>query len=150
MAAVEKQCRSVEIAGGRQSLAHQVHQTRDRVDARFVNCQGSCDRRIKASPVVAGGHLDDPTAAQRQPGDGVVSEPQGSPHQHVHLRASPHRGRDQHVAVHRRRMGLGRQDHQGRGAHALGHQDQPGVRIPGPQQPDHDADIAGEGVGPGP
>ena len=44
---------------------------------------------------------------------------------------------------------MGRQDHQRGGTHALGHQDQPGVRITRTQQPNHDPDIAGEAVVPG-
>ena len=85
---------------------------------------GSCDSRLIASRLslavtraTRAGHGE----ARHQVGE----QPQAGAQEQVHLRPSPHRGRHQHVAVHRRRIGVGRQAHQHRRAHALAHQDQP-------------------------
>ena len=111
---------------------------------------GSLERRTRASRLSLAVTLIRAAAGQRQARHGHDRRATAMPASAGSSSPAP-RPRARSARSHPPAAGrLGRQHHQRGGAHALAHQDQLGMRIACPQQPDHDPGVGGEAVGAGP
>ena len=147
--AVEHERRHRHALGGDERLVHQIDEAVDAVDARVLDGQRVLRQRQQHLAVVRRPDAE-AAAAGRRPRHDVGAEPQGCAVERIHRSPAPHRGRDEHGAVDRRRVVARHQRHDHRRPHALADEIERRFRVLGTDQAGDRGEVGDHGLGAGP